>query len=72
MAGSATRGNGDLMDNAGDTNERAARRAARRDADAPPGGPWRLLGTLMERFLLGVIVVNLLRRAFARRERRRP
>ncbi|MGA5760599.1 hypothetical protein [Nonomuraea bangladeshensis] len=56
------------MGNAGDTNGRAARR----DADAPPGGPWRLLGKLMEGFLLGVVVVNLARRAFARGERRRP
>ncbi|MFI6992538.1 hypothetical protein ACI2LC_34995 [Nonomuraea wenchangensis] len=57
------------MDDAGDTNKRAARRGA----DAPPGGPWRLLGKLMERFLLGVVVVNLVRRAFARGGRgRRP
>lgn len=56
------------MDDAGDTDKRAARRGA----DAPPGGPWRLLGKLMERFLLGVVVVNLVRRAFARGRRRRP
>ncbi|GAA1758250.1 hypothetical protein [Nonomuraea bangladeshensis] len=56
------------MGNAGDTKGRAARR----DADAPPGGPWRLLGKLMEGFLLGVVVVNLVRRTFARGERRRP
>ncbi|MEU6727671.1 hypothetical protein ABZ917_28540 [Nonomuraea wenchangensis] len=55
------------MGNAGDKD----RRAARRDADAPPGGPWRLLGKLMEAFLLGVVVVSLVRRAFARGERRR-
>ncbi|MEU4514927.1 hypothetical protein AB0G05_35965 [Nonomuraea wenchangensis] len=55
------------MGNAGDTNGRAARR----DADAPAGGPWRLLGKLMEAFLLGVVVVNLVRRTFARGQRRK-
>ncbi|MCK2215727.1 hypothetical protein MF672_018295 [Actinomadura sp. ATCC 31491] len=43
---------------------------AARPPDVPDRGPWRLLGKLMERFLLAVIALHLARRAFGRRRRR--